>query len=397
MRKYCLKPSLLIGISALLLSSLSACSDETVEQPAPEQRITPASELAEPPVIRLTPSQVEDLDIQTVTVTKGRAVFTLSLPGQVFPAPDRFAQVSAPIGGRVVQIYAHEGEHVNKNRTLLAIESLEFANLAAEYLQAVAEEAYQQIQVERLQTLVDKKIAPRSRLDRANADLNRSRAGVSASYARLKALGITDAELDGWNTESRERPLLKIYAPIAGTIDLHRIDIGQSVSAYQEMMTIVGSDKVLIRGFVSPEDAATVKPGDPVTITVKASPERALVSTIATVNPSVDQDNRSVAVNILAMTNERWPMPGQSVRLEIQASNAMPVISIPLSAVQFEGQQPTVFVRRDSLTYEKRQIVIDRMDAETVVVASGLASEEEVAVTDVFSLKALGRYALYAE
>ena len=70
---------------------------------------------------------------------------------------------------------------------------------------------------------------------------------------------------------------------------------------------------------------------------------------------------------------------------------------LPLSAVQYEGEQATVFVWLDPLTFEKRPVEIERMAEDAVIVAAGLMEGEEVATSQVFSLKALGRYAQYAE
>ncbi|MGD8414164.1 MAG: efflux RND transporter periplasmic adaptor subunit [Candidatus Latescibacterota bacterium] len=389
-------------LSLLGIVLLSACADEPVQEVVSENVSPPPSVQSNDQgvvrdTVRLTSDQAAELKIETVAVGHSDAAFTVTLPGQVYPAPDRYAQVSAPISGRVVRIDAHEGEPVRQGQPLLALESLEFANLAADYLQAQAEEEYQRLQVERLETLVEKQIAPRSRLDRSKADLNRAHASVSATYARLKALGIPDQELAAWSSQSRERPLLPIYAPISGMIDQHLIDLGQSVTAYQEMMSIVGSDKVMIRGFVSPEDAPMISVGDSVTIGLKDVPGRVISAQVTTINPSVDPENRSVTVNVLTPTHERWPMPGQNVRLEIRASNPRPVIMLPLSTVQYEGEQATVFVRIDPLSYEKRPVKIERMAVDAVIVADGLSEGEEVATTQVFSLKALGRYSQYAE
>ena len=73
------------------------------------------------------------------------------------------------------------------------------------------------------------------------------------------------------------------------------------------------------------------------------------------------------------------------------------MIEIPLSAVQFEGKEATVFVKRDELTYEKRTVRLQRMLQESVIIESGLTPGEEVAVSQVFSLKALGKFEEFAE
>ena len=386
---------------AAFVFGLAACGREPLPEAAVQAIAPPPSVRSEAaperPLVRLTAAQAAELKVRSVTAGRDTAGYVLGVPGEVVPAPEHFAQVSAPIGGRVAEVYAHEGQAVRAGQPLVALESLPFANLVADYLQAVAEELYQQRQVERLQALVEKKISPRSQLDRTEADLSRARAGVAATYARLKALGISDEQLDRWSDAPRERPLLQVRAPISGTIDRHEVDLGQSVSDYQEMMTVVNTAHVLVRGFVSPDDAGMIRPGDPVTIRMKDVPGPAVAARVATINPAVDAESRSVTVNVLAATAGGWPMPGQTVRLEIRVSNPRPVMMLPLSAVQYEGEQATVFVRRDERTYEKRPVEIERVTADAVVVTAGLEAGEAVAASQVFSLKALGRFGEYAE
>ena len=348
-------------------------------------------------IITLDEAQARELGIETMAAVVSEARFPLAMPGTVFPAPDHMALVSAPISGRVVRIYAHEGETVRRGQTLLELESLEFASLAADYLQAKADEAYTTQQVDRLQQLVDKKISPRSTLEKAQADQLRADAAVRAADARLKTLGVSDAQLEAWLRGEGNRPLLAIRAPLGGVINEHLIDLGQAVTAYEKMLSLVNLDRVLIRGYVSPEDAALVQAGDPVVVSLKDFPGRALQANVATINPALDEANKSVTVNILAATVDGWPLPGQNVRLEVMVTPPQPVLTLPLSAVQYEGDRAMVFVRTDPRTFEKRAITLSRVNADAVMVSSGLEAGEEVAITQVFSLKALGRYEQYAE
>lgn len=389
---------LVLAAGALLLSGCSG-EDPGVEKVREVPRPPSAQTAVEPPVqvVTLDEQQATELGIETIRAVASKERFPLVIPGTVFPAPDHLALVSAPISGRVVRIYAHEGEAVRQGQALLELESLEFASLAADYLQAKADEAYAGQQVERLQLLVDKKISPRSTLEKAQADQLRADAAVRAAYARLKALGVADAQLDAWLRGEDGRPLLTIRAPIRGVMSEHLIDLGQAVTAYEKMLSLVNLDRVLIRGYVSPEDAALVQAGDPVVVTLKDFPGRALRAEVATINPALDEASKSVTVNIVAATQAGWPLPGQSVRLEVRVTPPQPVLTLPLSAVQYEGDRATVFVRTNPRTFEKRAITISRVNDDAVIVASGLAEEEEVVVTQVFSLKALGRYEQYAE
>lgn len=348
-------------------------------------------------IITLDEMQVQELNIQTVPAVLSNNRFALSMPGTVFPAPDNIALVSAPITGRVNRIFAHEGEAVRQGQVLLELESLEFASLVADYLKAKADETYSTQQVNRLEQLVEKKISPLSALEKARAELLRTDASVRAVYAQLKLLGVTDAQLEAWLGGEDSRPLLSIRAPITGSINDHLIDLGQAVPAYQQMLDIINLDQVLIRGYLSPEDAGLVKAGDPVSVSLQDYPARTIEAEVMTINPALSESNKSITVNVLSKTSDGWPLPGQNVRLDVMVAPPAPVLAIPLTAVQYEGDQATVFVRQSDTAFAKRVITISRLNADQALVAEGLQENEEVAVTQVFSLKALGRFELYGE
>jgi cobalt-zinc-cadmium efflux system membrane fusion protein len=156
-------------------------------------------------------------------------------------------------------------------------------------------------------------------------------------------------------------------------------------------------EKVMVRAYVSPEDGVLIKPGDPVTISLKDYAQLKQQATITTINPALDEINKSITLNIVFPSKNEWPKPGQNVRVEILATTPDPVLSIPVAAVQYEGNNATVFVKQDSRTYEKRVITLRKFTGAQAIVESGLANGEEVAVTQVFSLKALSKFEEFAE
>ena len=111
----------------------------------------------------------------------------------------------------------------------------------------------------------------------------------------------------------------------------------------------------------------------------------------------MDELNKSITVIILENSLNGWPRPGQNTRLNIFAETAAPVIAIPVAALQYDGDESAVFVKKDALHYEKRLVYVRRITGENVILESGLESGEEVAVSQVFSLKALARYEEFAE
>jgi cobalt-zinc-cadmium efflux system membrane fusion protein len=351
----------------------------------------------EPGIVRIDQSIADSLGIQTEVVEEGTRSFDLTLPGEVLPAPDHFAVVSAPTGGRVAQITAHEGEAVRRGQVVLQLESAAFAEMTAGYQEAEADVAYYQSNADRAASLVEQKISPQASLDKANAELSRSQARVSAAYSRLRALDVPDEQIRAGLSTARERPLLPVYAPISGFIDRHDVDLGTSVNAYQEMLSIVDPRFVLVRGFLAPEDASRVAPGSIVHIEQRIGDPRSFQTTVSTVAPALDETNRSLIVNIVTEARDRWPVPGQTVRLRIEATSDLDTTRIPADAIVYDGDQPGVFVRIAPNTYRLTIVSVVRLTDEFAFVSSGLSAGDEIAVNEVFSLKALVRFGEYAE
>jgi cobalt-zinc-cadmium efflux system membrane fusion protein len=389
-----MSPRLLL-ITSLALG-LAACGGEPPDPVATDAPPPPSIRAEEPTrLVHLDDAQVTELAVQTVRVAERTEPVVLTVPGTVEPSPEAYAVVSAPIGGRIVRIFAHEGEAVRAGQSLALIESLDLAALVGDYLEARAEADFQRQQVARYGPLVEKRITARSVLDKARADLQRADALVQAARARLSAAGVSDAALA--RTAADGRAVVAVAAPRTGTIQEHRIDLGQSVSAYDELATIVNSAEVLVRGFASPDAAQRIRPGDAVTIRPPNDPDQTIAARVTSVQPASDAAHRAVAVNVRVPTPNRELVPGQSVELDVATAATAPTVLVPMAAIVYEGDDATVFVRRDDRTFERRAITLGRTGAEDVVVTAGLDAGEEIAVSQVFSLKALGRYAQYGE
>jgi len=388
----------LVFVPVILLTSCGPDSQKQEQSPdaAPPPSLAERSPSA-PQIVHLDEAQARDLAIETVALQRRTLTYRMEAPGVVFPAPDNISVVSAPVNGRIVSIGAHEGERVRKGQVLLALESLEFSNLLAEFIQARAELSFQESQRERVRVLVEKKISPQSALEKVQADFDRADASHRAALSRLMAVGVTQAEVDAWRTENTLNPHLRMYAPISGSIAEHLIDLGQAVTAYQKLLTIVDLRQVKVEGYLAPEDGAAIQAGDSVEISLKDDPGRLIRTCVTSVNPTLDERSRSITVYIIVPTSGGWPKPGENVRLSISTTTREPVIALPASAVVYDGTTPTVFVRRDALTFEKRPVRLARPTGDHSIVQEGLTEGEEIAVSQLFTLKALSRFEQFSE
>ncbi|WP_347839025.1 efflux RND transporter periplasmic adaptor subunit [uncultured Draconibacterium sp.] len=348
-------------------------------------------------LVKLSDKEREELAVTTERIQSEYIDHQLVAPGVVFPAPGHSSIISTPINGQVTAIKVYEGHWVNKGQELFRIQSLEYGNLISEYLQAFAQEAYQKSRLARLKQLVDEKISSANELEQATAEYQRISAALKSSYAKLRAIGVSTSEIEQFSSSGNVEPTLKILAPINGVIERNFVELGQSVNALENLSRVLDTRQVLVRGYLSPGDATLVEPGNKVVLTKREQEDMLIEATITSINPGLDANSRSVVVNIVVPSTNHWPKPGENLRLSITSESKKEIIAVKLQALTYDGDQAVVFVKKDANTFERRPIEIVELADDYVYVASGLMPDEEVAVTKVFSLKALSRFELISE
>lgn len=382
--KNLLKIFILASLIPLIL--FTGCGDEP---PAKKQvKKNTAKKYQE---ITLTTEQASILKIKTEKVAKQQLSYSLVVPATVLPAPTNVAKVSSPISGRVIKVYKNEGDRVKKGEVVCELESLEFADLLADLIKSRSELSFQTSRLERNLQLKEKGISTESRLEEIKADYERSVAALAAARARLRSVGVLENELDSFTSGNIKNPVLKIYSPMTGVINEDMIDPGQAVTSYQNLLSVVDLSRVLIRGFVAPEDLKVVATGDRFKVYSKDDPELSVEGKIANINPSLDEANKAITVNATVSSKKEWPKPGQMLRMEISTGTEEPVIGIPVEAVIYQGEEAYVFVKKSDKSFVLRPVRIEKTTEKMVILKEGLNEGEEIATSNVFDLKALSQ------
>ena len=387
----CLFGLLILGSSCGSKTETKAKEQTSADSPPSVSGVKPEN------LVKLSAKEMAELKIQTIEVSSSALNYSIAVPGVVFPAPNHVSIISTPIDGRISRISAQEGQVIRQGQEMFSIESLEFGNMVSEYIQAVSEETFQTSRFQRLEQLVEQTISSKSELDRAQSDFQRAKTSVIAAVSKLKAIGVPEKEINAFKTAESIDPTLKIHLPISGIMDQRSVELGQSVNALQMLARVLDISHVLVRGYVSPEDARFISAGDSVKILRRQNDTFEMRAVVTSVNPGLDENNRSVVVNILLATNQNWPKPGENLHLSIETSSKIEVISVPVEALTYEGNDPIVFVQIDESTFEKRKVDVQEFREKYAVVRSGLDKNERLAATQIFSLKALSRFDKIAE
>jgi len=125
--------------------------------------------------------------------------------------------------------------------------------------------------------------------------------------------------------------------------------------------------------------------------------DESIKAVVTTINPGLDETNRSVVVNILINQKSPQLKPGDNIRTDITTTSPVEVITVTMDAITYDNNDPVVFVKISDNTYEMRKIKIKEISNGFAVVTRGLSNGEKVATGQVFSLKALSRFKLISE
>jgi len=249
----------------------------------------------------------------------------------------------------------------------------------------------------RIEQLVEKRIAPQNDLDKVKSELHRANAQVAAFSARLRTIGLTDGEIANLAAAGNKYPQLKIKAPISGKVDFMDLEPGQAVEAYDFMARIIDNTKLMVSAYISPSDAIYVKKGDSMKIPFPGKSIMSLSAEISTINPGLDELSRSAVAHAFFDNKDELFKPGETNRIEIETRTESEVISIPIEAITYDGDFPIVFVRVSENAFERKAIKIGEMRNGRATIKDGLLPGEMVAVSQIFSLKALMRFDLFSE
>ncbi len=394
------KRQIFVFITLILFITLWSCGKET-SYSVPEQIPLPPSlrsgQEQKVQYVSLDSSLAKRIEIRTETVQKKIHTMRFPVPAIVEPDPDHYFIVSSPVDGRVIEIAHFEGDTVQKGQVLFKIQSVIFANQLAELMQSEADLNYYQNAYNRLKVLAKQKITTEKALQKAEADYLRAVALNQAARAKIRALGIPEDQIPRILARSSKEPYLPIYAPATGVITSLHIQQGQPITQEEQLCSVTDFSRLRVSGFISPDELALVTVGDSVEIYQKSAAALAIRSRIHSINPSLEPQHKSIVVYVNITPRDNWPLPGQNVRMTIFSHTPQPVIAIPLNAVEFEKESPFVFVKHSSVQFEKRPIQIHRIVGNKVIVASGLAEGEAIAINQIFTLKALSRFEEFAE
>ncbi len=291
------------------------------------------------------------LGIRTILTEVAEHSRSTELPGRIIPDPNASGVVQASLDGRLVApagVFSQLGDRVQAGEVLAIVEpTIGTVDI-----------------VDRQQQL--REIDQQIKLATRRLDLRRRLESV-VSRTQIEELEI---ELEGL-TEQREalRSLSdlseELRAPVSGVIASRQAVPGQIVAPGATVYQIVDPQRLWVEALsyraepIGPEAVAVLADGETVDL--------------VHVGTGLADEGQAVPIQFSLISNEAGPQVGQLVRVIASSLDRQTGIAVPRDAVlRGSNGQTIVYAKTNAERFVAREVRVEPMDGETVLVVSGL-------------------------
>lgn len=274
--------------------------------------------------------------------------------------------VTAQVADTISIMNFDSGQRVAEGDILVELTETEEA---ADLAEARATQREARRELDRVEDLIDRGIAPRQRLDEANAAVERAAARVNSIEARLA-----------------DRI---IRAPFAGMVGLREVSVGSLVRPGDPIITL--DDTAIIKlDFSVPERfLAALEPGISIAARTSAYPDEIFVGEIAQISSRIDPVTRTITVRAEIDNASGHLRPGQLMTVEIRR-DIRNTPAVPGSAITRYLDESFVFVigERDGGRFvQRRTVELGQRDGNLVEITDGLAPGDLIVAEGVHRIR----------
>lgn len=338
-------------------------------------------------VVKLTPKAMKTNGIEVAEAGPGNLELTITLPGEVHLNADKVAHIVPRVSGMVREVRKNLGDGVTPGEVIAILDSRELADAKAADLAASSRHELAKGNVERIEKLFEKKIAPEEELLKARQVLAETKIDHRTAEAKLHALGLTSEQVKRLHEEKDEDySRYEIKAPFAGVVIEKHISLGEVVSPETSCFVLADLSTVWVNITVYTQDMGKISVGQPVQIQTDVS-GRTVTGSICYVAPVANEATRTVYARVDLPNPERQWRPGTFVTASIELDRQPVPVLVPIDALQRLKSESVVFVTAGE-GFEPRTVKLGRTSGTHAEIKDGLASGERYVSKGAVMLKA---------
>ena len=300
------------------------------------------------------------MDIDKTTVVTGKII------------PRNEVAVKPQINGIIAELYKEAGEIVQENEVIAKLKVIPDMNTlsSAQSRLRLAEINLKQskINFEREKALFDKKLVSAEEYDQV------SQALTQAEEERAAAQDALEIIRDGVSSSNAKSSSTLVRSTISGLILDIPVKEGNSVIQANTMndgttiATVANMSDLIFDGNIDETEVGSLREGTPVVITIGALQDYSFDATLEYISPKA-------AVKV---DTDRMIRSGYSANAEIVLNTAKQVLSVPESALQFEGEDVFVQLKQEDGSYKRVAVKTGLSDGVNIEIKEGLSAGDIV-------------------
>lgn len=331
-------------------------------------------------------SQPQPVEYDEFKATIGDVRKSTVLTGKIEPRNE--VNVKPQISGIITEITKEAGQTVQAGEVIAKVKVIpDMAQLSsAQSRLRLAEINLKQALTdhEREKVLYDKGLVSADEYDKVRQTMQQAREEKAAAEDNLEVVR------DGVSRSNASASSTLIRSTITGVILDIPVKVGNSVilsNTFNDgttIATVANMGDLIFRGNIDETEVGQVSADMPMKITIGALQNLKFEAHLEYISPKAIENNGAnqfeikAAVKVAEKNNIR---SGYSANAEIVLAEAKHVLTVPESAIVFEGTKTFVYVANGSgkdKTYERRSVVTGLSDGVNIEIKSGLKVNEVV-------------------
>ena len=325
---------------------------------------------------KLSAEEKANIGLKTVVADLRPIENVIRISGVVKPHPDKEAQVSSRVSGKIAALFFQVGDTVQRGQRLAEIQSVEIQKLQVDLIQAENKLVLHKAELDRIQRLVESKIAAQKELIAAQNQHQTVLNEIDGLTQQLILLGLPESAVKKARAE-KSVSIFAVLSPLNGVVAERGVVLGETVEPNKVMFKIFDPSVVFVEGDAFEDAAPQLKVGQQVRIRLAAYPGEVLSGKIARFSPVIDPQKRTIHLWVEVANRGGTLKPNLFADMDAVVGGGKEVLAIPAEAIITTEGASFVFVEEKG-GYRRADVVLGARDDRFAEVKSGLLPGERV-------------------
>lgn len=397
MKKY------IILLSILILASCGGGEKEIASSSHEHESLKPEEseqEEHEHPDLHLSPEKQKEWGIVVGTATKQDVTSEITLPGVLALNLNKTANISSFVQGKVISLATDLGDRVKKEQVLVTINSPEFVQAQAAFLEARAKLSLSRKENERAQILFKEKAIEEREFLRREAEFEKLSTEVGGLGSILHSYGMDHEQTERLVEKSASMKSddelcelcnsnLPILSPISGTTIFRDVIVGEHVEPQKTLFTVSGLSILWALLDAYEKDLPFITKQSTVIIKSSLYPEKEFAGKITYISDIIDEKLRTAKIRVEVQNHERLLKPNMYIQGIVENKAAeKKVLAIPEEAIQNLEGEKIVFILEEADIFAVCHVELGERIGNKRLITKGLEGGEKIVIKGAFTLKA---------